>query len=84
MRNISIINHSIISKDYYRKAIDLCKDIDIDDAVFVAYAICMNAKLWTGDKKLMNGLLSKNFKKLIDTNTLYNDFMKCQKLARNS
>ena len=34
--------------------------IKVDDAPFVALALELNAFLWTGDKKLIDGLASKN------------------------
>jgi len=39
----------------------LCRDIDINDAPFVALALELEAVLWTGDKTLKNGLKDKGF-----------------------
>jgi predicted nucleic acid-binding protein len=39
----------------------LCKEIDEKDVLFVSLAIEINALLWTGDKKLKEGLKSKGF-----------------------
>lgn len=55
MKNITILNHSIIDKRYYRKAIGLCEDIDLDDIPFVSFSLFLKCNLWTGDKKLING-----------------------------
>ncbi len=54
-------NESIIS------AKDLVKDIDIDDTAFVATAIFLKAILWSGDKPLKTGLLTKGYYYLYDS-----------------
>ena len=38
VRNIAILNHTIIPLKYYKKAIEICSKIDLDDTVFVAFA----------------------------------------------
>ncbi|MCF8337909.1 MAG: hypothetical protein K9I74_07995 [Bacteroidales bacterium] len=35
----------------------------------------LNAKLWTGDKKLVSGLQDKGYTKTIPTDELYNLFL---------
>jgi predicted nucleic acid-binding protein len=42
----------------------------LGDVLFVALTISIDGSLWTGDKKLYNGLKSKGFKKVINTNEL--------------
>ena len=42
-----------------KQAFEYVKDVDPKDAVFVASALTLDADLWTGDKKLMNGLKSR-------------------------
>jgi predicted nucleic acid-binding protein len=79
MRNIKILNHSLIPLENYKKAEELCKSIDIDDTVFIAVAEFTKGKLWTGDIKLYNGLYDKGYKKLIKTENLYNDFIEKEK-----
>ena len=75
IRHITILNHTILPTKFYIKAADLCKSIDIDDTVFVAFTEYIRGKLWTGDKKLYNGLINKGFKRLISTEDLYQDFI---------
>lgn len=66
MKNIQIYDEAIISSDSYKKAWHLTKDIDEKDTVFVALCLETNSELWTGDKKLMNGLKSKGFTQFFD------------------
>jgi predicted nucleic acid-binding protein len=75
LRNIKILNHSIIPTKFYADAVKLCESVDVDDAVFVAFAEYLKGKLWTGDKKLIKGLTEKGFKRLITTENIYLDFL---------
>ena len=75
MKNITILKHSIIPTDIYRNAELMCQDIDIDDAIFVAVSDFTKGILWTGDLKLLNGLIEKGFKNLIKTDDLYQLFL---------
>lgn len=75
LRNITILNHSIIPPEILRNAELLCHDIDIDDTIFVAVSDFTKGILWTGDIKLINGLISKGYKQVIITDDLYRDFL---------
>ncbi len=75
LRNITILNHSLIPPEIYRNAELLCKDIDIDDTIFVAVSDFTKGILWTGDMKLLNGLKTKGYKQVIKTDDLYQDFL---------
>ena len=79
LKNISILNHTLIPYASYQEAERLCKTIDLDDTIFVAVAEFTRGKLWTGDKKLIKGLAEKGYKRLIQTETLYIDFLKKRK-----
>ncbi|MFP5042547.1 PIN domain-containing protein [Parasediminibacterium sp. JCM 36343] len=48
-------------------AYDLVKDIDVDDAAFVATTIYLDAILWSGDKSLIKGLKTKGFHNIYDS-----------------
>lgn len=72
---ITVLNHSILPQKDLKKAIEYCEDIDIDDSVFVGFSEYLKSKLWTGDKKLINGLVKKQFKKIITTEDLFKDFI---------
>lgn len=66
LSKIHFVKDEIISINSKQIAYHLCKDIDLKDIPFVALAIEFNCKIWTGDKKLINGLEIKGF----------NDFLK--------
>jgi predicted nucleic acid-binding protein len=68
---IRFINEELIPKNIIKKAIELTKDIDLDDAIFVALAEHSSAKLWTGDKILFDGLTKQGWQKLITINQLH-------------
>jgi len=74
-RNVIIINHALIPLGIYKKSEKLCSDIDPDDTVFVALTDSLNAKLWTGDMKLRNGLIKKSFHRIVSTEQLYKEFI---------
>lgn len=74
-KNIIILNHSVIPQSAYLSSEKICKSIDLDDTIFVAFTDYLNAKLWTGDKKLFIGLTEMGFDKVINTEDLYIDFM---------
>lgn len=61
LKRINLYNETLISDENYYQAYDLCKDIDKKDIPFVALTLEINGFLWTGDKKLREGLKSKNF-----------------------
>jgi len=70
VKEIEFVNEKYISKEAYYKAWQLCKDIDESDTPFVALAIDLDAFLWTGDKKLLNGLKKKGFECGLSTQDL--------------
>ncbi len=75
LKNITILNHSVIPTEIYKNAELLCRDINIDDTSFVAISIFTKGILWTGDLKLLTGLIKKGYKNLIKTNDLYQIFL---------
>lgn len=74
-KKILFIRDALIPKADIRKAVDLLTNIDLDDTVFLALTIHLNAILWTGDLKLINGLANKGFKNTIITKELYQIFI---------
>ena len=59
VEQIKFIPTDFIGEDSRQKAYDLCKDIDIKDTPFIALAIDLGIPIWTGDKKLKDGLRLK-------------------------
>lgn len=60
-QRIKFINVQFISKRNKVNAYELCKEIDKNDTPIVALALELNASIWTGDKKLKDGLIQKGF-----------------------
>jgi predicted nucleic acid-binding protein len=69
---IQFVSEDLISDESWSKAYHLTKDIDENDTPFVALAIQMNAKLWSGDKKLTTGLVLKKSELIFTTQELKN------------
>jgi len=69
-KNIKFINENIIPKTIILESEKLVKDVDFDDIFFVALTKHLNAKLWTGDYKLIDSLKSKGFTQIIKTHEI--------------
>lgn len=80
LKNVTILNHSILPRKDYKRAFEYCQHIDLDDTIFVSFSEYLKAKLWTGDKKLIEGLKKKNFTRTITTEILYKEFIEKRKL----
>lgn len=65
---ITTVSEELISAASWNAAYALTKNIDENDTPFVALTIELNAQLWTGDRKLSNGLLKKDL--IISTSEL--------------
>ena len=59
VENTKAIHEYEIPAEVYRKAEKLCEGVDLKDTVYVAAALFLDAHLWTGDKKLKEGLEKK-------------------------
>ncbi len=68
---IRFIQSVIVPEIHNLTAIELTKNIDVDDAGFVAMTEFLHAKLWTGDKKLMNGLRAKGWANTLSTEEIF-------------
>lgn len=67
LQNVKFIDKNDISQKSIDFAFEKTKDIDIEDVLFVSLTHYLNAKLWTGDKKLINGLHAKGLDLTITT-----------------
>lgn len=59
LENITILHEDIIPIHYRQKAYNLLADIDEYDSPFLALALYLDCRLWTGDKTMVKGLLKK-------------------------
>lgn len=66
-KNIDFIDERQIPKKFRLRGYELTKDIDVKDFVFVSLNEYSKSVLWTGDKKLITGLRSKGYQKIIST-----------------
>ena len=66
IENIEFLSLKGIDRETLQKGYELCKD-DPLDAPFVALSLFLDAKLWTGDKKLCRSLLEKGLDLCIST-----------------
>lgn len=63
---INFISDAQIPIEFYIKAAPLVRDIDPNDIVFVALNEYLDEFLWTGDKRLYEGLIERGYTKVID------------------
>ena len=70
-----IFDEEDIPENVRKQAFGFVNEVDPKDAVFVASAMTLNAKLWSGDKKLINGLKDKGIDFLVQTKDLIDKFM---------
>jgi len=75
MERITLVSEELISEKTWIIAYGLTKDVDEDDTPFVALALEMGAKLWTGDRKLTTGLIAKGSEIVVSTRQLA-DYLK--------
>jgi putative PIN family toxin of toxin-antitoxin system len=59
LEKLEVVDDRNIALKYRKEAYNLNEDIDPTDAIFVALALFLNAKLWSGDKRLKEGLENK-------------------------
>jgi predicted nucleic acid-binding protein len=70
LKNIQFINHNLIDTKILLKSKVLVEGVDGNDFPFVALAKHFKCRLWTGDKKLVNGLSKKDYHNCISTKEL--------------
>ncbi len=68
--HVKIISVDNISKENLIKGREITKEIDIDDAFFVALHLETGHKIWTGDKELIKGLQKKGYNIFVTTKEL--------------
>jgi predicted nucleic acid-binding protein len=70
-KDISFISEEQIQTSSWAFAEKLVADIDPKDTPYVAYSKQFRCKIWSGDKKLVEGLRKKGFNKFISIEDLY-------------
>jgi len=63
LEKVRFINEYTITKRNKLKAFRMCQDVDENDTPIVALVLELNARLWTRDKELKQGLRRQGFKK---------------------
>ncbi len=74
-KKIRFIDAEMIEDEYLQEALGLTHDVDEDDLLFVALALRIKGRLWTGDKKLEKGLIAKGFDRVITTQHIFHFFV---------
>ena len=69
---LAFTNEALIPYEFWIKAANLVRDVDMNDIAFVTLSEFLDIKLWTGDKELMKGLAKKGYTNFITTDELYN------------
>ena len=59
---INFLNEEQIPDAAWKEAYAYTKDVDENDTAFMALTLYLRGTLWTGDKKLIQGLVAKGFK----------------------
>ncbi|MBD2570911.1 PIN domain-containing protein [Anabaena lutea] len=69
LQRLNLYKEDLIAPDNRAAAYALCKDVDESDTPHVALTLELEGLLWTGDKKLKEGLIKKGFEKFFEPNS---------------
>jgi len=69
-KQVDFFSESTIPFEFWQKAADFVRDVDMDDITHVALSLFLGIKLWTGDKLLIAGLTKKGFTNFITTQVM--------------
>ena len=67
---ITVLADDELTESDIENAENFTQQIDMDDTIFIAFALALNSLLWTGDRKLLNGVKRKGFTNIISTKEL--------------
>jgi len=70
-KEITFISEEQIDHTFWDEAYELVRGIDANDIQYVAYSKQFECKIWSGDKKLFNGLRTKGFINILTTDELF-------------
>jgi len=68
LERIEFVPTDFIRTSSRQHAYELCKDVDVKDTPFIALCIELDLPLWSGDKKLKEGLRAKGFNHFFNEN----------------
>ena len=68
---LKFVNSILLEESILLSTEEIMMDIDPDDIEFIALGRQLNAKVWTGDKKMHNKLLEKGFDFTLLTDELW-------------
>lgn len=66
LRKINFYKEDLIQVENLRFAYELCEDIDVNDTLNIALTLELQGLLWTGDRRLKQGLISKGFHRFFE------------------
>lgn len=72
IKRIILYKEGLIAPEHRIEAYTLCCDIDESDTPHVALTLHLHGLLWTGDKKLKEGLKQKGFQQFFEVSDLGN------------
>ena len=67
MKKIDLIDLETLPQTTWEKALKLTENMDEFDTPFIALSMELGSPLWTGDKKLTNGLREKGVDWILST-----------------
>lgn len=70
-KDITFISEEQIGTPAWMEAEKLVNDVDPKDIAYVAFALHFGYHIWSGDKKLVNGLARKGFNAFYDTDAVF-------------
>ena len=79
---IKFVDDILLNEKDIAKAIELVSEIDSDDAMFIALNNHLLSNLWTGDKRLANGLKKKGYLRILTTDEIYEIYLLKQLKSR--
>jgi len=68
LKRVDIYKEDSIAPENRNYAYALCRDVDESDTPHIALTLELNGLLWTGDKKLKEGLKQKGFDRFFEPN----------------
>lgn len=66
LKRVTVYKEDLIAVENRRDAYAMCKEVDETDTPHLALALELDAVLWTGDKKLKDGLRRRGFNRFFE------------------